>query len=122
MSKRKHTGQRVTITSGIEPSATPPVNPNISSRSFTYARSTQTGRMSGRQNTVDVGISPEDMEILQNHPEFCLPSDSLLDFEALIQNEGSDTTDDQQEDISPAEVSMVSILLLYSLSLFTWQP
>lgn len=78
--------------------------------------------MSGRQDDVDVGISPEDMEILQNHPEFCLPSESLLDFEALVQDEGTDTMDDQQEDTSAAEISMVSILLLYSLSLFTWRP
>lgn len=111
MHKRKRQGQRVTITSGGEPSAPPPVNTNTSSRSFTYTRSAQTGRMSGRQDTVDVGISPEDVEILQSHPEFCLPSESLLDFETLIQDEtpDEDAPDNEQDHVSAAEVSAVSI-------------
>lgn len=111
MQKRKRQGQHVTISSGVEPSATPTVNPQASSRSFTYARSAQTGRLSGRQDTVDIGISPEDIEILQSHPEFCLPSESLLDFETLIQDEtpDEDAPDNEQDHVSAAEVSAVSI-------------
>lgn len=103
MHKRKRPGQRFNVTSSSESQPSSNVDSNTTSQSYTYTRNMQTGRLGGRQDTVELEISSEDMEILQRHEEFCLPSESLLDFEALIQTETADGSVTADHD--PAEIS-----------------
>jgi hypothetical protein len=54
-------------------------------RMVTYTRES-TGHLREHSDTIEVHVSPEDLKILQNHPEFSVPSSSFLDFENTVQS------------------------------------
>lgn len=124
MHKRKRPGQRFTTTSSEpQPSSTP--DSITTSQSYTYSRNARTGRLGGRQDVVELEITSEDMEVLQTHAEYCLPSESLLDFETLIQTDIVDEpiTTDNEEDLSAApSVSVLLCLVILDVLMLTCRP
>ncbi|KAF7965003.1 hypothetical protein HWV62_1144 [Athelia sp. TMB] len=83
-SKRKRS-TRYNITSSSGGEASTPALPSQTSRSISFNVNPVTKRLNAREELVEVDVSAEDLEILQQHPEFCIPADSLLDFETLCQ-------------------------------------
>lgn len=89
--KRQH-GVEITTTAG--PSLQPPTTV---SRHITFDRS-DTSRLRVQTSTSEVELSEEDLAILQDHAEFCVPAETFLDFEQSVQDSlGPDAVNDNIE-------------------------
>lgn len=69
-----------------------------------------TGRLAQQAHTATIQISPEDLAILAEHPEYMMPSESVLDFEASVQEDrgGVDVT---KVKVKKTRVCIASILI-----------
>lgn len=119
--KRQH---RVEVSTSAAPSLPPPV---AVSRHITLDRSDTSSRLRVQTDTSEVELSAEDLAILQDHAEFCVPAESFLDFEQSVQNSlGPDIIPDDTQRPAPPKsnerVSVLVILMLCLLNTFTGRP
>lgn len=83
--------------SAFPPRPTSAVPSTTQNRTVIYSRSS-TGRQAEHVDTTDVSISTHDLAILQQHPEYNLPTESLLDFETSVHDDLEGTNDNAGED------------------------
>jgi len=86
-------------------------SPDASTSRMTTARNVtftqqDTGRLGEQSDTTEIQISPEDLEVLQRHPEFSVAANSFLDFEHSVQDTlDSSNTDAATEDyVTPVKI------------------
>lgn len=95
-SKRKrNTTARFETSSVPAPSSVPTtaIPSSTRNRIVTYTRSS-TGRLAEVIDSGEVSLSAEDLAILQKHPEYNIPTQSLRDFEDFVHEDMAQDNDD----------------------------
>lgn len=80
--KRKRTTQFEVLSQSRSSTPGPSTTPAASN--ITFTREGHGTRMRATRDVADILVSPEDLAILQEHPEFSSTADNLLDFEAAV--------------------------------------
>lgn len=91
-------------------------------RTITVGHGTS-GRLTQQSDITEVEISPEDLAILLQAPEFSISASSLIDFERVVQedveqNENQDNSESQVVEETPKErvspKSLFAVLRVYA--------
>lgn len=117
--KRKRAPHRVEITTSAGPVLPPPT---AVSRHLTLDRSTTSSRLRVQTGISEIELSAEDIAVLQEHAEFCVPAESFLDFEQSVQDSlGPDILHDNTPPATlPKSKERVSVHSIHDMSRSTF--
>lgn len=93
--------------------------PATTARTITVGHGTS-GRLAQQSDITEVEISPEDLTILQQAPEFSVSASSLIDFERVVQEdigEIEDQSNFESHVVQETPKTRVSLKVLLAISL-----
>jgi len=99
----------------IEISSTPS-SQTATARAVTFSRQ-PTGRLGEQSDTIEMQISPEDLAMLQEDPQYSLPAETFLDFERSVHNAlGAEEFTTAPDDTAEEMITVLALVFLLTLS------